>query len=123
MKKTITRIALFIAIVFSNLQAFGQNYIDFGYYPDQYREPAQLSLYDYSSISVFQGALDYKWYIDEILVATDPYPPYIPINQGHHNIRLEVRDTVSLLGSKTYSIDIFGKITDFRAVLKDRSAS
>ncbi len=113
MKKTFTRIAFFLAVFFSSSSAFGQ-YVDFGYYVTSNCEPSELSLYDYSyqpAVSVF----DYEWYMDGVLISTSQYPSNIPIQKGDHLLRLDLFNNAGhvYLGSSSYTIYIYGKVTDF----------
>jgi len=114
MKKTITRLAIFFAVVFSSYSAFGQNYVDFGLYPDTYCSPAQLTVYNNSSITVYTGVPQYKWFVDGTQVSTlfAPTGTFL-VTEGIHIVKLEVYDDNSLLGSATYSVEIYGKITEF----------
>jgi PKD repeat protein len=116
MKKTFTRFAFLFAIIFSSISSFGQNYIDFDAYPDGNCEPAQLTFYNYCSISVIQGTPEYKWYIDNTLVSTEVNPSgTFPLLKGIHAVRLDVYDSFdnSLLGTKSYDVYIYGVVTDF----------
>ena len=116
MKKTITRLALFFAIILSSYSAFAQNYVDFATYPDSYCAPAELTVYNYSSITNYTGSPEYFWYVNGSLVSTMSDPDFsFTLAEGNNLIRLEVFDNYndSLLGSQTYTIEIGGVISDF----------
>jgi hypothetical protein len=79
MNKKLTRLLFFLAIVLSGKTAYSQNYVSFTYSIDSYCEPSQITFFDLSNIVVSQGPIEYKWYIDTLLVATDQYPLAVPI--------------------------------------------
>ncbi len=116
MKKNITRFLLLCGILFGSFSAYGQNYVDFGYGVDTYCAPSNITFYDYSSIAP-QGTAQYKWYIDFNLVSTAASPSgTFSVGKGLHYLTLEIFDSfdLSLLGTITYTLEIEGKITDFR---------